>query len=811
MEKLLQDVGYGFRTLRKSPGFATVAILTLALGIGANTAIFSVVNTVLLAKVPYRDPSSLVMVWGINPQQGGGVGPVSPAVFTAWKAEAKVFAGMAGSTDNLDTITGSGDPEMVVAYDFSAEYFQLLGATPELGRTFLPEEDRPGGRNVAVLSDKLWRRRFSADPTIIGKPVNLRRTPYTIVGVMPPTFRYPDKVEIWTPLALPSSAASNWKDHYLRVLARLAPGVTLEQAQAQMDLLAQRLAKEHPDTNTGEGVVVQPLRQTIAGDIRLPLLILLAAVGFVLLIACGNIANLLMARSAGRERELAIRAALGAGRMRLVRQMFTENALLSLLGGAAGLLLALWATRFLLALFPNNISNLSIPTVESIPMDGRVIGFTAAATVLTTIIFGLVPLVRSAHWDLNRMIQTGGRSGTANAADRRFQNALVVAEIALSFALMIGAVLLIKSFVVLTHGDLGFRTDHVLALEAFPSPAVYPAKEPEKLRAFVDRSIENLRSVPGVESAAAINYLPLTGFWDTHEFTVEGSPSPKKGEEPSADNRVITPDYFLTMGIPLLRGRAFATTDGPDAPHVVIVSASLARRFWKDGDPIGKRLNLGDAEKPEMWEVVGVADDVHAFGIEEKAHDDLYRPFAQVYFPLVAFTVRTKGSPKLAIPAAKAAIWEVNSQQPFYKVITMNTLAGESIALRRVSMLLLGVFSALALALAAVGIYGVLSYSVAQRTKEMGIRTALGAKPADVLRLILRDGLRLVLLGLSFGVAASLALTRLVSSVLYGVAPRDPFTFMASTVLVVVAAFLACYIPARRAAKVDPIVALRYE
>jgi putative ABC transport system permease protein len=587
--------------------------------------------------------------------------------------------------------------------------------------------------------------------------------------------------------------------------------VTLEQAQAQMNLLSQRLAAEHPDTNRGEGVVLQPLPEVIAGDIRQPLLVLLGSVGFVLLIACANVANLQLARSARREREFAIRTALGADRMRLVRQMLTESALLSSGGGVVGLLLALWSRRFLIALFPNNVANLNIPTVEAIPVDGRVLGFTLAATLVTTVLFGFVPLLRSSRWGASQMLNKTGRSGTPSVSEQRFRSALVVAEIALSFALLIGAGLLIKSFTLLSRRDLGFRPDRVLALEAFPSPAQYPAKAPEKLRAFVDRSIENLRSTPGVESVAAINYLPLTGFWGPRDFTVEGLPLPRKGEEPSADNRVITPDYFSTMGIPLLRGRTFSSTDGPDAPHVAIVSASLAHRFWKDENPIGRRLNLGEPDKPEWWEIVGVAGDVRSFGIEETPHDDLYRLFAQVYFPLVSFTVRTKGEPAGVIPAAKAAIWAVDPQQPFYKVVIMDALAAESIALRRVNMLLLGMFSAIALALAAVGVYGVLSYAVALRTHEMGVRLALGAQPGNLLWLVLGDGARLILLGVGIGLAASFALTRLMASLLYGVASNDPLTFAGSLIVVVAAALAASYIPARRATTVDPMVALRYE
>ena len=812
MGTLMQDIRFAIRMLMKEPGFTAVAVLTLALGIGANTAIFSVVNTVLLAPLAYKDPGRLVMIWGNIPQEGSEGSPVSPAVFATWKAENHVFEEMAASSDDLDTITGGGDePEMVVGYDFSADYFHVIGTTPELGRAFLPEEDRPGGPHVAVLSDKIWRRRFNADLGIIGKTIQLGNSPYTVVGVMPPNFRYPDKVEIWTPLALPASASSDWKNRYLRVLARLKPGVTLAQAQAQMSALAERIAHEHPDTNSGEGVILKPIRQEIAGDIRTPLLVLFGAVGFVLLISCVNVANLLLARAAAREREIAVRTALGAGRLRLLRQMLTESLLLSLAGGAAGLLLAYSCTGFLLSLFPNNIANLSIPTVETIPVDARVLVFTIAATLLTGLIFGLVPALRSSGLDVNQTLKESGRLPMAGSRERRFRSALVVAEIALSFVLLIGAGLLIRSFSRLGRGDLGFRPENVLALEAFPSPAKYPANEPERLRAYVDRSVENLRAIPGVDSAGAINFLPLTGFWGQQEFAIEGRPVPPKGHELNADNRVVTPDYFKTMGIPLQRGRAFTAADGPNSPHVAIISALLARRLWNGEDPVGRRLNLGDTEKPDWTEIVGVVGDVHSFGVEKDLHDDLYRPFAQVYFPIVAFTVRAKGDPAGIIAAAKSAIWTVNPEQPFYKIISMDALAAESIALRRVSMLLLAVFSNIALLLAAIGIYGVLSYAVVQRTHEIGIRAALGAQRRDVLRLVLGDGMRLALIGVGLGITASLALTRLLVSLLYGVAATDPLTFAGVAALATCTTLAACYIPARRAMRVDPMTALRYE
>jgi putative ABC transport system permease protein len=811
LETFLQDVRFGLRMLRKNPGFTIVAILTLAIGIGANTAIFSVVNTVLLAPLPFRDPDRLVMLWGRNLQKGLDGLPVSPGLFSAWKASNHVFEGMAASTDDLNTLTGGGEPEMVIGYDFSADYLPLLGSHPSLGRTFLPEEDRPGGPNVALLSDRIWRRRFSADPGIVGKTIQLGSAPYTVIGVMPTSFRWPDLVEIWTPLAMPSSALNDWKNRYLRVVARLKPGVTIEQAQAEMNALAERFAREHPDTNTGEGVKVESVREEIAGDIQRPLVVLLGAVGLVLLIACVNVAGLMLARTAARGREIAVRIALGAGRCRLIRQMITESALLALAGGAAGLALAYAGSGMLLRLFPKNIANLSIPTVETIPVDGRVLAFTLAATLLTGLFFGLAPAFVSLRGGVDQALKESGRSRTASTGERRFRTLLVVGEISLAFVLLIGAGLLIRGFERLIGGDIGFRAEKVLALEAFPSPAQYPGKEPEKLRGYLDRSIENLRAIPGVQTVGATNFLPLTGFWGPVEFAIEGRPAPEKGHEPTADNRVVSPDYFRSMGIPLVRGRAFTASDGPDAPRVAVVSTSLAERYWKGEDPIGRRIQVGDSVKPDSCEIVGVAGNVHSRGLEEKLHDDVYRPFAQVYFPLVAFTVKTSGDPSQITAAAKAAIWKENPTQPFYKIITMETLVAESTALRRISTVLLAAFSAIAMALAAVGIYGVLSYSVAQRTREIGIRAALGAQSGSVFRMILGEGARIAIAGVGFGLAGALAFSRLLGSLLYEVGAWDPFTFVGVAALSASVALAACYLPARRATRLDPLDALRCE
>ena len=810
LDTFAQDVRFGLRMMRKNPGFAAIAILTIALGIGANTAIFSVVNAVLLAPLPFDHPERVVMLWGTNLRKNMDIMPVSPATFATWKSSSHSFEGMGGSSDSLASFT-EGEPEMVAAYDFSADYFRVLGAKAELGRTFLPEEDQPGGPNVCVLSDKIWRRRFGGDPAIVGRAIRMGATLFTVVGVMPPNFRWPSLVEVWTPLALPASASSDWRSHYIRVVARLKPGVTIEQTQAELNAIAARAEKEHPETNADEGVVVEPIRHNMFGDVQRPLLVLLGAVGFVLLIACVNVAGLLLARTSARGREIAVRAALGAGRARLIRQMVTESVLLSLLGGVSGLALAYGSTGLLVKLFPNNIANLNIPLVEAIPVDGRVLAFTLGATLLTGLLFGLAPALVWSRADVNTTLKGSGRSPASGARERRLRNVLAVAEISLAFVLLIGAGLLVRGFLLLTESSLGFRPEKVLALELFAPRRLYPVDKPAKLRSFIEQSVENLQAVPGVESAAATNFLPLTGFWGTQRYVIEGRPAPEKGREPEADDRLATPDYFRTMGIPLVRGRVFTMLDGPDSPHVAVISSSFAERYWKNEDPIGRRINLGTADHPDWHEIVGVVGTVHAFGLEEKPHDDLYRPFAQVWFPLVAFTVKASGDPTQIAAAAKATIWKIDPTQPFYKVITMDELAGESLALRRVSTLLLAGFSAIALALAAVGIYGVLSYSVAQRTQEIGIRAALGASRGDVLRMVLGDGARIAAAGTGLGIAAALALSQLLGSLLYSVGARDPATFGGVGLLCIAVALAACYIPARRATRVDPLVALRHE
>jgi putative ABC transport system permease protein len=811
MTSLGQDLRFSLRMFAKAPGFSAIAILTLALGIGANTAIFSVVNAVLLAPLPYSKPDQLVMVWSKNDPKGYKAFPVSGGDYAEWKSQNSVFDNMAASSDTLYTLTGTGEPQVVIGYQFSADYFRLLGTRPELGRTFLDEEDRAGGPDVVVLGDAIWRRTFHADPNIVGKSITLTGKPFTVVGVMPPSFRYPSLVELWTPLGLPASFLTKYDETSLRVLARLKPGVTLKQAQSQMDAIQQRIAQEHPQTDGGSGVNLIPLREEIAGDVKMPLLILLGAVGFVLLITCANMASLMLARAAGRRREIAIRTALGASRARLVRQFLTESLLLSLAGGALGVLFANGATRFLLAIFPNNIANMSIPQVTSIPTDARVFSFTLLAALLTGVLFGLAPVLGFKTAASGEGLKETSRSTTASSAERRFRGLLVISEFALALVLLIGAGLLITSFRNLLRGNLGFDADHILSAQLFLSTAEYPPERPERRLEFVNDATERIRRLPGVESVGAAGFMPLSGFWGEADFTVQGQPAPAPGQKPSAKSDFVTPDYFRAMGISLLKGRAFTEQDHAGAAQVVIVNEILARKVFGTQNPIGQQLNFGDSQKNDLWEVIGVVSDIHDFGLEEKVRGNIYRPFAQIPLPVVAFVVRTSGRPSDLTSAVKQAIWSVDKEQPIYKIIGVDRLASESLGLRRVSSVLLGAFSALALLLAGLGIYGVTAFSVAQRTHEIGVRMALGAQPESVLKMIMGYGMRIVIAGMAIGLAGALGLSRVVASLLYGVKPTDVMTFIFTSLLLAFIALVACYVPARRAMRVDPMVALRHE
>jgi predicted permease len=811
MATFLQDIRYAFRTLRKSPGFTAIVVLTLALGSGANTAIFSVVNAVLLAPLPYSQPAQLVMVWISNLPRGDKIAPVSGGDFAEWKSGNSVFSGMAASSDEIFSLTGAGEPQDVIGYQFSADYFRLLGTRPELGRTFLDEEDRPGAPEVVVLSDAIWRRVFSGDPHIIGKSIALTGKPFTVVGVMPPNFKYPSTVELWTPLALPTSFLTNYDDTPLRIMARLKAGVTLKQAQAQMDSIEQRIAREHSQTDTGNSVTLVPLREEIAGDVRMPLLVLLGAVGFVLLIACANIASLVLARAAGRRKEIAIRVALGASRGRLIRQFLTEGLALSLMGGILGLLIAAGVTSFLLSIFPNNIANLNIPQVTSIPIDLRVFAFTLLAAVLTGLLSGLAPVL-GLKVDASAGAWKGSsRSMTAGSGELRLRGALVVSEFALALVLLAGTGLLIGSFRNLLQENLGFDAGHIISAQLILSQNKYPAAEPQKPFEFANEVLGQIRRQPGVEYAAAADFMPLSGFWNAANFTVQGQPELAPGQRPSAKSERVTPEYFRTMGIPLLKGRAFTDQDRKDAPQVVIVNETLAHQIFGSRDPIGERLNLGDSKKPDLWEIVGVVGDVHAFGVEEKVRGTLFRPFAQDPITVVAFVVRTSGPPSSLRSSVKEAIWSVDKDQPIYKIAGLDQLANESLALRRVSAVLLAAFSALALLLAGLGIYGVMAFSVAQRTHEIGVRMALGAQPGGVLKMMGAYWMRIVFAGMAIGIAGALALSRLIASQLYGLKATDAQTFFAASAVLAFIALAACYVPARRAMRVDPMVALRYE
>ncbi len=806
MQGILQDFRYALRQLRKDPIFAAVAILTLALAVGANTSIFSVVRAVLLNSLPYRDVHRLVMIWGRNPSRGEKQFPVSAGDFTDWKRHNDVFEDMASSSDNEVTLTGAGVPKFVLGYSLSANYFRLLDVPPILGRTFTDQE-ADAGTNVTVLSEKLWRTTFHADPEIVGKSITLDAKPFTVIGVMPARFNIPARTELWMPLTT-TAVSSDYDHRYIRVLARLREGVSLSHAQTRMDLLEKQIASRHQDTDAGEQTWVEPLTQQIAGDIRTPLLALWGAVGIVLIIACANIAGLLLSRAAGRRAEVSLRVAIGASSFRIVRQFICESLTLSMIGGAVGVVLAVFCTRFLLSIFPNGVANLSIPRIEALPIDAVVLAFALGITILTGVLFGTVPAFFVAKTDASDAMKEyrGSSSGLSSTRTRR---ALVVSEIAFTLVLLAGGGLMIQSFRNVYQQDLGFQPNRVLGLQVFLPPNLYPDKEPDKQSNFAQNVTDRLNKLPGVEQAAATNFLPLSGFWGTADFTIEGQPAVDKEHKPTADNRVVTPEYFSTMGARLLKGRNFTDLDRSGSERVAIVNSALARHYFGGQDPLNKMLDLGDANHPELWRVVGVVSDMNSFGPEEEQHADLFRPLRQAPSALLAFVIRTSGDPASLLKPAENAIWEVDKDQPIFDATPMSVLATQSVTVRRTSTILLVSFAALALLVAIVGLYGLISYSVLQRTREIGIRIAVGARRGQVLGLIVKQAMGIVVVGEIIGFLIVLIVAHLASSILYGVSPFDPWNLTLAVVAMTSAAMIASYIPARRAMGVDPVEALR--
>jgi predicted permease len=810
MNGLTQDFRYALRQLRKNPGFTLVAAITLALAVGANTAIFSVVNTVLLSSAPYPEADRLMMIWERNPARDQQPFSISPGDFSSWKQENDVFQDIAPSYDDAVTLTGSGEPRLVLGYAVTPNYFHILGVAPKMGRTFTDPEAQSGA-HLVVLSDKFWRTVLHGDREILGKSITLDAKSYSVLGVMPPQFNYPPKTEVWMAMSLAPAATADYDHRFVHVLGRLKPGVSVAQAQTRMDALERRIAALHPATEAGNETLVEPLSRQLTGDIRTPLLALLGAVGFVLLIACVNIASLLLARAAGRRVEVSVRAAIGASRLRLVRQFLIESLLLAIPGGVFGVLLALWCTHFLVAIFPNNVANLSIPQVEAIPVNAPVLWFALGITVLAACLFGVLPALQSAGAGASEALKETGRVLGLGARSMRSRQVLTTAEVALSLVLLAGAGLMVESFRHVFHEDLGFHPDHVLGLEVFLPPNRYPSDQPQKQTEFVNNVIDRIKRLPGVESAAATNYLPLTGFWGTTDFLIGGRSVPNPANRPTADNRVASPGYFSTMGIGLLEGRDFTSLDRAGSEPVVIINSTLAHHYFGNEDPLDKVLTLPESDPSQKWRIVGVVSDIRAFGPEQAAHADLYRPLMQVPYFLFSFVARTSGDPAALLKPAQQAIWEADKDQPVFDAFPMTMLAAQSLTLRRTSTIMLAGFAALALILAAVGLYGVIAYSVSQRSHEIGIRMALGAKHRDVLRLMLEGGMRIVLIGEVVGLVATLLLMRLFSSLLVGVSATDPAMLALALVTLTLVALLASYVPARRATRVDPMVALRYE
>lgn len=812
-ETVTQDVRYGARMLTKHKAFTVVAVVTLALGIGANTAIFSVVNELLLRPLPYRDAERIAMLWEVTPE-GRRQNTTSRANFRAWRDQNSSFAQMAAFSDQRLNLTGQGEPEELSVQLATPEIFKVLGVDPILGRTFLADDDGPGKTPVAVLSYALWQRQFGGQSNIIGQPITLNGEKFTIIGVMPANFQFHIKhrsgtgrpAELWAILPMPIGAGANERGRFLSVVARLKDGVSVEQAGAELRTIEARLSEEVPQFNKNYSAEVLPLREQFFGNVRRPLWLMLGAVGFVLLIACANVANLLLSLATSREKEIAVRAALGARRGRIIRQLLTESLLLALLGSVLGLVFAWMGIKALVAISPRDLISL-----QSVGLNVSVLFWTLGVSLLTGIVFGLAPALHISRLNLNDSLKEGGKSESAQAGgSRRLRSALVVSEIALAVVLLASAGLLIKSFVRLQQVDRGFQTDNILTMVVRLPDAGY--KEDPQIVNFFVQAMERIRSLPTVRSAGVINFLPLYGgLGSATGFKIEGRPEPPPGQGPSTDVRVVDAGYFETMGIPLLRGRNFTSIELREPKRVILINEALARKHFANEDPIGKRLDVAMFENPIWCEVIGVVGNVRYDSLIDESPAAVYFAHPDLAYSFMTLVIRTDGDPAAIAPAVQREIRGLDPNQPVSDVRTMNQVMSEWVSRSRFNTLLLGLFAALATLLSAVGIFGVMNYSVALRTRELGLRLAVGAQPRQVLLLVLKQGLALTIFGVVVGLLAAFALTRLLSGLLFGVEAVDISTFATISLLLIFVSLLACYLPARRAMRIDPLRALRYE
>jgi len=807
MHKLLQDLRYATRTLVKKPGFVLVAVVTLALGIGGSTAIFTVVNSALLRGLPYRSSNELYHLWERTPQKEFNRREFSYPDYQDYQQNS-VFTGLAGYTGGGAILSGSGEPESVPAARASANFFSVLGVDPIVGRTFQDGEDKPGGPKVTVLTYGLWQRKFGGDPNAVGKQLTINGESYTVIGVLPQTFQFALRpADLWLPYQPTPNQLSRRFMHGTNLIGRLKPGVSANQAQSELSVIASRIEQQFKDSHAGTVATLVPLQEEVVGNVRPILFVLLAAVGFVLLIACANVASLLLTRSLARQKEVAVRSALGASRWRVIRQLLTESLLLSIVGGAAGLLIAYWGTPALVAVLPQSQLN-AMPFLKSVQIDRSILLFSFGLSLLTGLIFGLAPALHSSSLDLNEVLKEGGRNTSAGVG-YRLRSAMVISEIALAVVLLIGAGLMMKSLFRLLQTNVGFKTENLLTMTIVLPATKYT--EDSQCIAFNDQLKERVQSLPGVANTGTVNILPLNGG-NTTRFIVEGDPVPPPGQEVEANIRTVNDTYFQTLGVPLLAGRMFDESDKTDGQAVVIIGKSVADKVFPGRDPVGRKIKY-TALDSEALLIVGVVGDVKITGLDQAIKPVLYYPFRQSASIFANLVVRTKGDPTVLANAVRSEVRNIEPGAAILNVNSMDEMISQTPAsfMRRFPALLISIFAAVALLLASIGIYGVVSYSVSQQTHFIGIRMALGASPADILKMVMKQGIVLALLGVGIGVTAAFGLMRLLRDLLFEVKTTDVSTFVFVSAVLFVVALLACFLPARRATKVDPLVALRYE